>query len=394
MAAPQLADLVLETSNAPGTGPIVLGGAPDGRQTFADAFPAGGEVYYYASDGQQTEWGVGTLTVGSPNTLARTTVLGNLFGTKTVLNFTQNITVWCEIPAARSPTLDGAGYLPLKNSPDFTQDVALGAKDADARYAKIADPLVRSLIVPDSDYLIDKIAVHKSNGRLWFHYIDKDGKEQYPEAALASDLDAVATAKQDKLGFTPVRQGGGAGQGTNVIYIGWANDGSNTLKCQVDVTDIGPIALVDKDCPVGSMILWPLVNPPAGWLVMNGSGFDTNMYKRLAGIFPNGLLPDWRGLFPRGYDPISRFDIDGGGRGIMTYQEGSVLFGEAGGNLASVDSLTPAKKQTIGWENNINPSFGAQGATKAGDGQINMTGNYIGISRPKNMNCQFIVRAL
>ena len=64
MAAPQLADLVLETSNAPGTGPIVLGGAPDGRQTFADAFPAGGAVYYYASDGQQTEWGVGTMSVG------------------------------------------------------------------------------------------------------------------------------------------------------------------------------------------------------------------------------------------------------------------------------------------------------------------------------------------
>ena len=141
MAAPQLADLVLENSNAPGTGPIVLGGAPEGRQTFADAFPAGGEVYYYASDGQQTEWGVGTLTVGSPNTLARTTVLGNLFGTKTVLNFTQNITVWCEVPAVKSPALDDAGYLPVKPAPDFTQDVALGAKDAAANFLRLAGAL-------------------------------------------------------------------------------------------------------------------------------------------------------------------------------------------------------------------------------------------------------------
>ncbi|MFT8591295.1 MAG: hypothetical protein ABF746_08755 [Acetobacter orientalis] len=190
MAAPQLADLVLETSNAPGTGLIVLGGAPDGRQTFADAFPAGGEVYYYASDGQQTEWGVGTLTVGSPNTLARTTVLGNLFGTKTVLNFTQNITVWCEIPAEKCLRKNDDGALPVRAETDYTQDEAVSAKSADARYAKITDPLVRSLIMPDSDYLIDKIAAHKSNGRLWFHYTDKDGKEQYPEAALASDLDA------------------------------------------------------------------------------------------------------------------------------------------------------------------------------------------------------------
>lgn len=189
MAAPQLADLVLETSNAPGTGPIVLGGAPDGRQTFADAFPAGGEVYYYASDGQQTEWGVGTLTVGSPNTLARTTVLGNLFGTKTVLNFTQNITVWCEIPAEKCLHKNDDGSFPVRAEPDYTQDEAVSAKSADARYAKITDPLVRSR-VGDVDYQASDVGVQKSTGRPWAYYTDKDGKKQVAIAALASDLDA------------------------------------------------------------------------------------------------------------------------------------------------------------------------------------------------------------
>lgn len=37
-------------------------------------------------------------------------------------------------------------------------------------------------------------------------------------------------------GFTPVQQGGGAGQGTNKIYIGW---GSSALRVQVDATDQG-----------------------------------------------------------------------------------------------------------------------------------------------------------
>lgn len=39
-----------------------------------------------------------------------------------------------------------------------------------------------------------------------------------------------------RLGFTPVRQGGGAGQNANVIYIGWSG---TRLKGQVDGVDLG-----------------------------------------------------------------------------------------------------------------------------------------------------------
>ncbi|AMK16700.1 gp53-like domain-containing protein [Sphingobium sp. MI1205] len=41
-----------------------------------------------------------------------------------------------------------------------------------------------------------------------------------------------------RLGFTPVRQGGGAGQGTNIIRIGWSG---SRLKAQVDGVDQGNI---------------------------------------------------------------------------------------------------------------------------------------------------------
>lgn len=50
----------------------------------------------------------------------------------------------------------------------------------------------------------------------------------------ASDIGA-----QPALGFTPVQQGGGTGQGSNKIYIGWDNAGN--LKAQVDGTDMGGI---------------------------------------------------------------------------------------------------------------------------------------------------------
>lgn len=52
--------------------------------------------------------------------------------------------------------------------------------------------------------------------------------------ALANGL----ATKQALLGFTPVQQGGGAGQGANKVALGWATDGSG-LKCQVDSTDEG-----------------------------------------------------------------------------------------------------------------------------------------------------------
>jgi hypothetical protein len=48
-----------------------------------------------------------------------------------------------------------------------------------------------------------------------------------------------------RLGFVPVEQGGGAGQGTNKIHLGWGTDGSG-LRAQVDVTDVGPIALLQR----------------------------------------------------------------------------------------------------------------------------------------------------
>ncbi|MFT8334670.1 MAG: hypothetical protein ABF628_00675 [Acetobacter orientalis] len=43
---------------------------------------------------------------------------------------------------------------------------------------------------------------------------------------------------QKSLDFTPVQQGGGAGQAPNKIYLGWALGGPG-LKCQIDATDIG-----------------------------------------------------------------------------------------------------------------------------------------------------------
>ena len=56
-----------------------------------------------------------------------------------------------------------------------------------------------------------------------------------------TELAAGLAGKQDSLGFTPVRQGGGPGQLGNTVYIGWS--GASKTKIAVDGFDQGNIAM-------------------------------------------------------------------------------------------------------------------------------------------------------
>ncbi|MFD1949900.1 hypothetical protein ACFSGX_03840 [Sphingomonas arantia] len=47
------------------------------------------------------------------------------------------------------------------------------------------------------------------------------------------------SAITDRLGYVPVTQGGGAGQGANRVYIGWG--AGSRLRAQVDGSDLGNI---------------------------------------------------------------------------------------------------------------------------------------------------------
>lgn len=77
MTTVKVKDRVLETSTTTGTGTINLAGAVTGFRTFAAAFTTGDLVAYIMDDGTDWETGIGTFTSGSPNTLARTTVLAS-----------------------------------------------------------------------------------------------------------------------------------------------------------------------------------------------------------------------------------------------------------------------------------------------------------------------------
>lgn len=106
-----LLSAVMETAGNPGLSSFILDGAVSGCRSFAQANARDGQVYYFADNGSQAEWGIGTLNTGSPNTLARTTVLGTTAGTTVPLNFEGLVTIRAWPPAARTPLLNADGTL-------------------------------------------------------------------------------------------------------------------------------------------------------------------------------------------------------------------------------------------------------------------------------------------
>lgn len=104
-----MASFVLETATNPGTGSFTLNGAAADRVSFASAFSSGQQVYYFADDGTQAEWGIGTLTIGSPNTLARSVILKTTAGGTAALKFSGTVNVYNEVPGEHIKTQTSVG---------------------------------------------------------------------------------------------------------------------------------------------------------------------------------------------------------------------------------------------------------------------------------------------
>ena len=155
------------------------------------------------------------------------------------------------------------------------------------------------------------------------------GSYTYTEA----EVNTLLNAKQASLGFTPVQQGGGTGQATNKLYLGWS--GSN-LRLQVDTTDFGstwPINISGtaagsaSGIPVGAVMAFAMNAVPTGWLAANGAAVSRATYSALftavgasygAGDGSTTFnLPDLRGIFVRGSgtQTLNGFTYGGGAVG-------------------------------------------------------------------------------
>lgn len=212
--AAQLGNYVLETATSSGTGGFTLNGAEANRRPFSAAFPNGGNVFYFADDGSQAEWGIGTLTVGTPSTLARSTVLGNTAGTKVALNFPGSVEVYNEIPAEMVPVLEQDGSLTLAGGltvngktivqevDDFTSQEAVPAAQADGRY-------IRSPSNPSTDYRVEFISRNKGNGGIFVLTEDGSNTMLQPAGDYATNpaLQSVNTNLQNQINNRVLKTG-------------------------------------------------------------------------------------------------------------------------------------------------------------------------------------------
>ncbi|ETC97963.1 hypothetical protein [Asaia sp. SF2.1] len=123
-----LGNFVLENANNPGTGDFILSGAPAGRRGWSGAFPDG-EVYYFADDGTQAEWGIGRLTHGIPASISRDTVIGTTQDRAVRLNFTGTTLVYSALPAEAMPAPVVQGASVVADRSWKAQSFTLGSVD-------------------------------------------------------------------------------------------------------------------------------------------------------------------------------------------------------------------------------------------------------------------------
>ncbi len=118
-----LGNLIWETGTASGTGgTYTLGGAKLGRRSFVAAIGDGNAAFYIAryqnpaTNSSAAEWGIATVTDGSPDTLTRTTLLGSTTGSAIDWTAGQTLEIYCSVPMERAvwltaaPAADKIGY--------------------------------------------------------------------------------------------------------------------------------------------------------------------------------------------------------------------------------------------------------------------------------------------
>lgn len=144
----------------------------------------------------------------------------------------------------------------------------------------------------------------------------------------------------------------------------------------------------------------PLTMAPAGFLPGDGRSFNTSQYPQLAQGYPNGALPDLRGMFLRGLDTTGAVDNVPGGRQILSFEDGTytISTGSQGGwpqvtannSGTSLNMDVPASTASINSQSFSGENWTVTPYTPT---SISSLSNGYGVTRPKNVAYNYIFRA-
>jgi hypothetical protein len=124
-----IADRVRETTVTTGTGTIDLGGAVTNFETFTANLSNGDTTYYAIVDNTNNafEVGLGTFATGSPNTLARTTIIASSNSNSAVTLGSGTKDVFITIPASKLVVEDGSNNVAIGGTVTATAFSGSGA---------------------------------------------------------------------------------------------------------------------------------------------------------------------------------------------------------------------------------------------------------------------------
>ncbi len=226
-----------------------------------------------------------------------------------------------------------------------------------------------------SSVVANFIATHSGNDVL------DDGNIEKLNAQLNGALEQKMATKVPDASLTQK----GIVQLTNVI------GNSNTLAVtQKLAQEIISSLREEINIPVGSPIPWPLPYPPINYLVCNGAFFNKLQYPKLAEAYPDGRLPDLRGEFIRGWDSGRNVDPS---RSILSWQEGAYLIQNA--DRASHFIITPSlnERKKLQWDIPQNNNISVRAVYYKAQTDWTANSAFIGVSRPRNIAFNYIVRA-
>ena len=225
-------DRVKETTTTTGTGTINLAGAASGFQSFVSGVGDGNTTYYAITDANGAwEVGLGTVTDGSPDTLARTTVLATSNGDTSAITLSSGThTVFSTYPAGKAVYLDASGN--LSYTVDISSDTNLAAgtgitltgdtlstNDSEIDHDSLSGFVANEHI----DWTTDQGATNIHSG----NYTDTNTMGSGFTVSATTDTNATTITEGDDLFFA-------AGTG---ITCETTADGTVTIACTVTDTN-------------------------------------------------------------------------------------------------------------------------------------------------------------
>ncbi|WP_323837113.1 phage tail protein [Photorhabdus africana] len=175
-------------------------------------------------------------------------------------------------------------------------------------------------------------------------------------------------------------------------FVSDVNDNANNRLAKnqngADIPDkdafVRNLSLFEKLIPVGVPLPWPTTTPPEGWAQCNGAPFDKTKYPKLTQAYPNGVLPDLRGEFIRGWDNGRGVD---NGRHILSFQYDAFRrhnhsIYTTNSDRATLEYTDPMRGSMTGGPN----ERGGLGENKS----IGMNGD--NETRPRNVAFNYIIR--